>query len=184
MKKLTNFETLKSEVELKRFMGSPYGTMYYPSNEEWGEETIIRHFDSDLPPDLIPEYIELYGLVKEWIDSKPNINEIVFMKELTDVGENFIIRSYYFYYVSIRHYFDKEKFNKPPLEFERMKKVVIDEFDNSLKDNVVLRRIIENTLLKPNGRTHYDSIEEKFFIAEPKITLQDLEEWRKFKRCF
>ena len=182
MEKIKTFETLKSEVELKRYLGSPYGTMYYPPVEPTGEKTMVRHFDRDLPAELILEYVELYSMIKDWIDTNSNVKDQVFMANLVDYGKDYVIRSFYGYYISLRDYLNKAKFIKPPLEFERMKKVVIDEFDNSLKDNVVLRRIIENTLLKPNGRTHYDSIEEKFFIAEPKITLQDLEEWRDLKK--
>ena len=122
MGKIKTFETLKNERQLKRYLGSPYGTLYYPLDEQQGNRTMVRHFDSDLPSEFIAEYIELYGLVKQWVDSNPNVNEIVFIKELIDVGEDYIIRSYY---VSIRHYFDKEKFNKSSLEFERMKKIVI-----------------------------------------------------------
>ena len=183
MEKTKTFEELNNERQLKRFMGSPYGTMYYPSEEPRGEETMIRHFDSDLPPDLIPEYIELYGLVKEWIDSKPNVNDIVFMKELTGAGEDFIIRSFYSYDIATRHYNEKKSIKTPEL-YKQMQKVVLDELEESLKNNIVLRRIIENSLLKPNGRVHYDNRLQIIIIAEPKITRQDLEEWREFKRCF
>ena len=183
MEKIKTFETLKNERQLKRYLGSPYGTLYYPLDEQQGNRTMVRHFDSDLPSEFIAEYIELYGLVKQWVDSNPNVNEIVFITDLVSAGEDYIVRSFYPYHIAIEDYFEGESSEIPEL-FKQMQKVVLGEFNNSLKNNNVLRRIIENSLLKPNGKSYYNNSVQKIIIAEPKITGQDLEEWRDLKRYF
>jgi hypothetical protein len=183
---MKTFEERKKELILKIYLDSEFGTMYYCENFKNNEMAIIRHFDREVSPEFIPLYVQLYKEVQNWINNKVDIKEHVFLPDLVEIGIDYIIRSFYSYFNGVRYYCDDEEPIAPPIEYYGMLNTVSYELSEEYeeeeyvqyKENII-HRIIRKSLLGSTSKTFFDPGLEKFIIVEPKISLTDLEEWKK-----
>src|SRR5438045_1096711 len=88
---------------LAKFLDSPAGTLYTVSGHPW-PETMVRHFDADIPPELIGAYAELTAAADEWLAGKPDLAELIMIEQPTEIGSDFIARPYRMYEVTTRSY--------------------------------------------------------------------------------
>ena len=181
---MKNFKELNKELTLiKSSMDSLLGTKYIDSNLPRDEMIVVSHLDSDLAIEFFPVYLSLYAAIINWINSNPIVREYVFMPELVEVGEDYMTRRFYVYYVSIRNYFadedeDEEGYIEPPELFEKMISAVSKELDDMEGKEGVIRRILTRSLLEPTGKTIFSNRIDKFIIVEPKLLLANLIQWK------
>jgi hypothetical protein len=187
---MKTFEELKKEITLKIYIESELGTMYTQKEASILDKSIIRHFDSEVTPEFIPLYVHLYKEVQNWIESRPSINEFVFMPNLIETGKDYIIRPFYVIFISNDRYIDGYEPIAPPANYYGMINNISYELSNELPEDYdeenyiyneenIIHRIIRKSLLGCTTKTFYDDDLEKFIIVEPKISLTDLEEWKK-----
>ena len=113
---------------------------------------------------------------------RDRIKELVFIPNLIEIGLDYIIRPFYSYHISLRHYYSKDTSVIPPKRFEEMRNVVSKELNNSLEDeNYIIHEIIRKSLLESTTKTIFEISINKFIIVEPKISLKDLYQWKKDK---
>ena len=179
---MKSFEELRNEITLIRYLGSEFGTMYFEPKLPREKKRITRHLDNKLTVELLPAYEELYNAIIKWIDSKPKVKEYVFMPSLLEIGKDYFIRPFYAYDIAICDYMDTkdEDYVEPPALFEDMRNVVSQELNNEVSGReLIIHCILKKSLLEPTGKTIYDSRRmNKFIIVEPKISLDDLNEWK------
>lgn len=179
---MKSFDELKKEVVLIRYIGSEFGTMYFEPDLPRDKETIIRHLDGKLTIELLPIYVELHNSIRDWINNNPAMREFVYMPDLLEVGKDYFIRPFYVYDIAIQDYFDKEDPIEQPILFEKMISAVSQELINAPGKESIIQRILRKSLLEPSGKTYYNYRMNKFVIVEPKISLDDLEEWKQKER--
>ncbi|MGG7550903.1 hypothetical protein ACQ7CX_09825 [Chryseobacterium arthrosphaerae] len=184
---MKSFEEIKKTEPLTRFLGSKSGTMYFNDNVSNGNDIIIRHLDGELTPELLPVYVQLYEAVLEYIDTHHRIKEHVFIPQLLEVGEDYIIRPFYVYLVPIRKYFSPDEPLEPLKEYYEMIRAfseeMIDQFwEEDITDpnkQSIVKRILRKSLMQPTGKTFFEGRHlNKYIIVEPAISIEDLEKWK------
>lgn len=184
---MKNFEELNKKLNLLEFLPSDFGTTYFIPNVPREEEMIIRHLDGELTPELLPVYVQLYEAVLEYIDVHHKIKEHVFMPQLLEVGEDYIVRPFYVYLVPTRRYFDPDEPLEPLKEYYEMIRAFSDEMmDQFSEEDItgpdkqsIIKRILRKSLIEPRGKTFFEGrYLNKYIIVEPAISIEDIEKWR------
>ncbi len=178
---MKSFQEIKDELGLERFTWSEFGTMYFKSSSIPEEKRVVRHLDQALTVELLPVYTNLYHAIEKWIEDHLVISMYAVLPSI-EVGPDYIIRPFYSYYVSLRNYLydqEEEGYIEPPDLYEEMLEEIGDLLHQPMegKDQVI-QRILRKSLLEPTGKTIYDSKRAMFIIIEPKVSLEDLEEWK------
>jgi hypothetical protein len=178
---MKTFEELKNEIKIKRSAGDEceFGTMYFEPNVPRDKETIIRHLDNKLTVEMLPVYVDLYNSILAWLEAHPDINHYVFMPNLIEVGKDYFIRPYHVYSVSIRSFLDEEEPVEPLDEYHEMVQVVSKELGPSTTNEGVIARILRKSLLGSTSKTFFEDDINKFIIVEPKVTIEDIEQWKR-----
>ena len=176
---MKSFEELKKKKTLIRYLGSEFGTMYFEPDVPRENESIIRHLDGVLPAELLPKYEQIYKAIVEEVNHHPRIRECVFMPNLIEIGEDYIIRPFYVYDIAICDYLDNDDdhFVEPPELFAIMRNIVSSELNSTAGERGIIHKILKRSLLEPTGKTIYDFETNKFIIVEPKILLEDIYAW-------
>jgi hypothetical protein len=187
---MKSFEEFKKNKNLILFADiSKLGTMYFVPDLPVEKDYIIRHLDAELTEELLPSYVELYNSVKHWIESNSKIDEYICMPNLTEVGKDYIIRPFRVYIKSVRSYFDEEEPIEPPKRYFEMIKVFSEEmirvFDeqegiNFTNKNTIIKRVLRKSVFGLSGKTVFEYRSNKFELVEPKISIEDIEEWWKY----
>ncbi|MCC6371098.1 MAG: hypothetical protein IT236_08850 [Bacteroidia bacterium] len=175
---MKTFEELNKELTLIEYLPSEFGTMYFEPDAPRDKETIIRHLDSKLTIELLPVYLNLYDAILQWIDNNARLKEHVFMPQLIEVGKDYIIRPFYVYLVSTRRYVDDEDPIEPPDQYFDMIIVAEQELPDSPENGDIIENVLRKSLLEPSGKTYFEGDINKVVIVEPKISLEDLHQWK------
>ena len=118
---MRKFEQIKKELNLKKFLHSELGTLYFIPAKQDAARIMVRYFDKTLPPSDINTFVEIIRSVKGWISQYKELSDIVEVVQPIEIGIDFIARPHHTYYVSLRSYDDKEDGIDPPKEFEQLK---------------------------------------------------------------
>ncbi len=184
---MKTFEEFKKNVNLKRYIGSTLGTMYFEPDLPRDKDYIIRHLDAELTEELLPVYLQLYEAVKQWIETNSTMKEYLFMPELIEVGKDYIIRPFYVYIKSVRSYFDEDDSIEPSQRYFEMIRdfsiemlnVYVEDEDVYPTKTTVIKRVLRNSLFGASGKTILDDRNNGYIIVEPKIYVSDLEQWQR-----
>jgi hypothetical protein len=177
---MRTFEELKKEKSIKRFLASELGTLYFEPDAPRDMGVIVRHLDSKLTIELLPVYVHLYHSIQQWIEIHPEVNSYVFMANLIEVGEDYLILPFYEYHVSNRRYFEEgENYLEPEEEYEPMIEAVTKELGTASDQEGVISKVLRRSLLEPTGKTFFEDDIDKYVIVEPKVTIADIEQWKR-----
>ncbi|HEY8378160.1 MAG TPA: hypothetical protein VIK91_16810 [Nannocystis sp.] len=176
---MRTFANIQRDLNLRPWVPSPSGDLYYvplaPDAPDW----LVRRFDRDLKPDLIPVYVDLHAAAQAWIDSDPQLSNLVRVEQPIEVGEDFIARAHVFgtHLSAILGSDPDEGPLDPPDELAPMQarfraREPCDEREELLKT------ILTRSLLEPTSKTFYVPAEERFVVADLKLTPAELERWR------
>ncbi|MXS72455.1 hypothetical protein GSF70_14650 [Flavobacteriaceae bacterium W22] len=184
---MKNFEELNKTEILDRMLSSEFGTLYSHLDIQGNIDKIIRFLDGKLTPELLPVYVQLYEAILEYIDEHHKIKQHVFMPQLLEVGEDYIIRPFYSYYESTRRYFDPDEPLEPYTEYYEMIRAFSEEMTNEFsKEDItdpdkqsIIKRILRKSLIQPRGKTFFEGrYINKYIIVEPAISIEDIEKWK------
>lgn len=188
---MKSFEEFKKNKNLILFADiSKLGTMYFEPDLPDDKDYIIRHLDSELTEEMLPIYVDLYNSIKNWIESNSKINEFVFMNDLIEVGKDYIIRPFRVYIKSNRSYFDDDQPIEPPIRYFEMLKALSEEMLRLYVDyeelyptkETIIKRILRKSLIAESGKTIYNDKINKFELVEPRISIDNVEEWEKITK--
>lgn len=177
---MNSFDEIKKQKELTAGLISEFGKFYLEKGVSRDQLIVIKHFDNEYVLQFLPIYVELHNAIINWIDVSEKAKEYVYMPPLLEVGVDYLIRRFYVYYVSIRNYFDKEEdgYIEPPELFGEMRNAVSQELKEVSGREGVIQRILRKSLLEPTGKTIFGYRINKFIIVEPKISVEDLNDWK------
>jgi len=173
---VNNFNTLKELTELDLILPSTRGSLYV--NNGSIPKIIVRHFDGEIPSKLINTFVILINKTREWIKQHTNINTLVTVEQVLEVGADFLILPFHIYYTSLSDFEDQEFHSKIPEEYSFLQKelkLVLGKSDK-LQD-LIIEDIIIRSLIEPSAKTYFDG--DRFIIVEPRITLDHLNNWKK-----
>lgn len=181
MSAVRHFEDIARQLELKRFLGSPSGTLYFiPHPASDADATMVRYFDGALPPSSIPAYVDLARAAQAWIERHPAIAARVRVDPPIEVGVDFVARRHHYYHVSLSSYDDPEDDASLPTPdelrelraaFSAARGQSTDERDRLIEE------VLARSILTATGKTFFEPAEDRFVIVELAPTGDELTRW-------
>lgn len=173
---MRTFQDLLNTYPLKKFLDSPKGTLYFIPLQEEGPSIIVRHFDQDWSPNLIPAFTSIVQECQAWIAMDPVLNLLVRAEQIIEKGQDFVSRTHHYYHVSLDNY-DAGKVDSPPA-LKIVRNRIRQKEKNPVGDKgAFIQRVMNNTLLQANSKVFWEDEEERFVIVEPSIKKDWLEQW-------
>jgi hypothetical protein len=179
---MLSFADIQQSRGLKRFISSALGTLYRtPTNQP--PIQVVRHFDSELSPAMIPVYVDVIRAIGEWVAQHPMVSRWIQVNQPLEVGLDYVMRGWEIYYYSLNTYdtpaAEDEDQIPIPDEVESMRRVVRDALSMATDDerSRILTAIIERSLLGPSGKTYLAQDDGPFVVVEPKVTADEIRRW-------
>jgi hypothetical protein len=176
---MRTFSELATVYNLREFLASPNGTLYFNPGAHVSSETslVVRRFNCDLPTDLVQAYAHLTLAAQQWLDSHPDIAALVRIEQPLEIGRDFIARRHHVYQTSIRSYDDIDG-PLPPSELWELQERFCRNARNTITrpDHLIIIALARS-ILEPSGKTFFDDSEERFIIVDLKLEKEELEWW-------
>jgi hypothetical protein len=175
---MREFSDVQRELGLQKFLASPLGTLYFVPSAPGSPRVIVRHFDGELAPELVPAYADLVRATQEWVERRPELAELIRVEQPTEVGTDFVARPHHTYGTSIDAYEEWEDPPQPPPELDRMRRALREALEGPGDEKeAIVGRALARSLLEPTGKTYFKESEGRFVVVEPKVTREDVERW-------
>lgn len=176
---MRTFNEIQQALGLKRLLGGPLGTMYYIPYVPGREQVNVRSFDSELPPCYVNAYADLIGAAQRWIEQHPQLSRLVWIDQPCEIGRDFIARKHHRFFNNTTSAFadDEDPIEVPP-ELEQMRqafRAVLGQ-PSTAQEQIIIR-VLTQTLLEPAGKTYFDYETQRFVVAEPHLTPDDVVQW-------
>jgi hypothetical protein len=185
---MRSFVEITNQYRLKEFLESPSGTMYFnPDAYQIGGGTpiIVRRFNRQWPAALVGPYVDMTQEAQEWIARHPDLARVVRVEQPIEVGQDFVMRRHYSYYVSTRSYIEDDDPPKEPRELQLMRmhfgkarSTYANERDQ------LIATVLSRSILEPTGKTFFLSGEGRFVVLDLKPTSDELEHWAGLRGTF
>jgi hypothetical protein len=174
---MRTFNDIRGELNLEKFVGSFNGDLFCVPVAPGALRILVRHFNRDLPAELIPAYAALLRAAEAWIEGDPELASVVRVDQPTEVGEDFIARLHRMG-TSLSAYSDDDPAD-PPEELRVMQSRFRARLTESVgPEEALIARVLARSILEPTGKTIYSFPEAKFIIADLKPTLEELDQYR------
>lgn len=195
---------MRSFADIQRDLGLvPYGDSSLarvsasPSHER-GQRVLVRHFDRDVPPALIPAWVDLTAAAAAWITADPVLARAVRVEEPMERGTDFVA-SRHIIGTSLRKYVERKPWPPPerdPRDADELADdepppqpeppdalpVMLEHFRRragtarSPREQLLVQ-LLSRAILEPASATIYDFSEDRFVITELEPTRAELERW-------
>jgi len=178
---MREFADIERELHLTKFTDSENGTLYCVPVAPGAPRLIVRRFDGELPPSLVPTYVGMIAAAAAWIAADPDLAKLVRIEQPTEIGREYVARRH-FNATSLDAFLETDPDEdppEPPPELAQMQVRFRDrttaarDARESLLTSVLARSILERSL-----KTFYDHDAEQFVIADIKPTRAELERWQ------
>lgn len=180
---MRTFLDIQRELGLRRLLPSAHGNLYRGLPGTHFPRLLVRRFDGELSPSMIPVYVDLHAAAQAWINADPELANLARVEQPAEVGEDFIARSY----VDGTHlnaylaWPPEDDPPEPPDELAPMQARFRARLPRDEREEL-LKTILARSLLEPTSKTHYIPAEERFVVADLKPTRAELERWRELSR--
>lgn len=178
---MREFSDIEHELHLMKFTDSRNGTLYCVPVAPGALRLIVRRFDGEIPPSLVPVYASMISAAAAWIAADPELAQLVRVEPPTEIGRDYIARRQ-FNATSLDAFLETDPEEDPPEqppELSRMqarfreRSKVTNEAREALLTSILARSILERSL-----KTFYDHDAEQFVIADLKPTYAELQRWQ------
>lgn len=178
---MRNFADIESELHLMKFTDSSTGTLYCVPVAPGAPRLIVRRFDGEVPPSLVPQYAAMIAAAAAWIAADPQLATLVRVEAPKEVGRDFIARRH-FNATSLDAFLETDPEEDPPEQPPelplmqarfRERTQIANDAREALLTSILARSILERSL-----KTFYDHDAEQFVIADLKPTLAELKRWQ------
>lgn len=178
---MREFADIERELHLMKFTDSRNGTLYCVPVAPGAPRLIVRRFDRDVPPSLVPAYAAMITAAAAWIAADPEFAKLVRIEQPTEIGREYIARRH-FNATSLDAFLETDPGEdppEPPPELARMQ-ARFRERTEAASDarDALLTSILARSILERSLKTFYDHDAEQFVIADLKPTRAELERWQ------
>lgn len=192
------FGDIQHELGLVPYGDSPLGRVSASPSHERGERVLVRHFDRDLPPALIPAWVDLLAAAGAWIAEDPALARAVRVEQPVERGTDFVA-SRHVIGTSLRKYVEHRPWPPPERDPRDVDDLADDEppplpepppelavMQEQLRRRAAAPRspreqllieLLRRAILEPASATIYDFSEDRFVITELEPTRAELERW-------
>src|SRR5262249_39318899 len=92
---MREFADIERELHLMKFTDSRNGTLYCVPVAPGAPRLIVRRFDGEVPPSLVPAYAGMTVAASAWIAADPELSKLVRIEEPTEIGREYIARRHF-----------------------------------------------------------------------------------------
>jgi len=176
-----NFQAITRQYELKKFLDSPQGTLYFVPFAPGLPHLLVRHFDGNWSRALIGPFVDFIGTTQRWIEAHHALQSLVRIDQPLEVGCDFIARRHHYYHVSLSSY-DSGKVEPPP-QLASLRECLRTALTTPGEGRIaVIHTVLSRSILEPTDKTFWKSVEQRFVVVEPSMTTGELEKWARFTR--
>jgi hypothetical protein len=177
---MRDFADIEHDLHLIKFTDSRNGTLYCVPVSPGAPRLMVRRFDRDLPPSLVATYARMVAAAAAWIAADPELATVVRIEQPTEIGSDYIACRHV-NATSLDAFLETDPEDDPPEsppELLRMQARFRERarLANNA-DEVLLTSILGRSILERSRKTFYDAEAEQFVIADPSLTLSELERW-------
>lgn len=178
---MREFADIERELHLMKFTDSANGTLYCVPVAPGAPRLIVRRFDGDVPPALVPAYASLIAAAAAWIATDSELAALVRIEQPSEVGREYIARRH-FNATSLDAFLetdpDEDRPEAPP-ELARMQTRFREHANAAVgAREALLAQVLARSILERSLKTFYDYDAEQFVIADVKPTRAELERWQ------
>jgi hypothetical protein len=178
---MRDFADIQRELALRPFLDSANGSLHYVPDAPDAPDLLVRRFDRELMPAMIPTYVDLLAAAQRWIAADPELAQLVRIEQPSEVGRDFIARPY-LNATSLDAYLAGDPEDDPPEPPDELPPMqagfrVRIEAANGPREEL-LTTILARSLLAPTHKTMYIPAESRFVVVDLKPTQAELERWR------
>jgi hypothetical protein len=177
---MRQFDDIQHELGLKFFLESDNGDLYFVPMAPGVRRLIVRRFDRDLPPTLIPAYVDISAAAQAWLETDRDLVKLVRVEQPTEVGSDFIARPHHLGN-SLRSFLDTDPEDappEPPDELALMQARFRARAASAAEPReALLISILARSILEPTAKTLYSYQEGRFIVVDLKPTRADLDRW-------
>lgn len=172
---MRSFADITETARFKKFLESKSGTLYF---DIVGPEPtmLVRHFDRDLPPELVRSFVELTAAARSWLEQHPDVARWVAIEPVIESGADFTVRRHHVYYQSLRSYDEPDEDDpiEPPDELAPMRAAVRAALGHARGERAqTVEDVVARSLLGSTGKTYLG--QERFIVVELTPTRAELE---------
>lgn len=163
------------------FLNSTNGSLHCVPVAPGAPRLIVRRFDRELAPAMIPVYVELLAAAQRWIAADPELAQLARVEQPSEVGHDFIARPH-LNATPLDAYLAGDPEDDPPdppdelalmqARFRARAAAAADPREE------LLTAILARSLLAPTHKTMYSLAESRFVVVDLKPTRAELERWR------
>lgn len=177
---MRDFSDIQHELGLKLFLESGNGNLYFVPASPGAPRVIVRRFDRDLPPALIPAYVDLLAAAQAWIEDDPELSALVRVERPREVGRDFIARPHHIGN-SLNSFLDTDPEDDPPEPPDELAPMQARfraraEAASGPRE-ALLTSILARSLIEPTAKTVYSYRGLPFIVVDLKPTRAELERW-------
>ncbi len=176
---MREFTDIQQDLSLVPFLDSANGSLYYVPDYPDFPRLIVRRFDRDLAPGMIPTYVDILASAQRWIESNSQLAKLVRVVQPVEVGEDFIARPHCVG-TSLYAFLDPDEEGdppEPPDELAPMQAQFLAQPPSGGREEL-LREVLARSILEPTHKTLYSFAESRFIVVDLKLTRGELVSWR------
>jgi hypothetical protein len=176
---MRSFADVQREFDLVKQVRMPNGTLYGTAVAPGIPRRVIRRFDADLPPALIPAYADLLSAAQKWCENDRKLSQVVRVEPALEVGSDFISRDQLFG-TNLSSFFQKDEAIPLPPEFEAMQSRfrALAASAGGPRDALIVE-VLSRSILHPFKNTIEMVSESKFVVLDIDPTLEMLKRWER-----
>ena len=183
---MQKFSELQQNTDLHFVLKNELGSLYRmttPTPFQLGRD--VRHFDSDIPANMISDYTQLWYATAEWVEAHEDLLAVIRIKHPTDIGKDFVIWQTYAYTTSLWSYDESNNPPEQPKALLEMRQLLKQYIGNPInQQEKLIETVLEQSLLNSSKKTYPEGEADGqllFVVAEPQITVQDIKMWSSYQ---
>lgn len=173
---MRDFQDIAQQYDLKKFLDSPHGTLFFAPLVPGRPRLLVRRFDRDWTPDMIEPFVTLVRAAQHWVERHGDLQSLLRVDQPTEVGSDFVARRHHLYHVSLDSYEGGEI--DPPEQLSVLRDRLRAETGAPADEReAVIESALARSVLEPTDKTFWKNDEARFVIVEPRVTTDLLKRW-------
>lgn len=173
-----SFDRLSDRLDLKIYLRSKLGTLYFVPSSATGPRVMVRRFDADLGPELVVPFVGLIEACQRWIERYPAVAGLARIEQITEFGSDYAVRPFHTIVASTQSYTDAEKPAEAPDEYEQLLSALSREIGRSdSAQDKLCETVLRRSFLEATPKTYFNIYEERFIAVEPELSADEVRGW-------
>lgn len=174
---MRTFTDLRQTTEVKWFLPSDKGSLYFTPSLPVSQGLLVRHFDRDLEPILTSDFASLINAIADTVQGNAKLSDLITVNRPTEIGVDFVSRPFCVYYYSLADYDSGESDDEEAIDaLQKMRSMIGPELSSLDSESKLVAEALRRSLIAPTAKTILDD-DDRFLIIEPSMTIEMVRRW-------